>query len=93
MIIQEACYAFGGRDRDVTKRHTHAAVELIQVKQGTGSVLKSNRSYPLAPDRLYIIDARCPHIVYPEDCDQYVRNKIVIDFSSFHDFCTNEGVH
>lgn len=93
MIFREACYALVGKDSDLTKRHTHQVVEFIQVKQGSGSVLKSNRSYPLEAGFLYIIDARCPHIVYPQNCEEYIRNKIVIDFTSFCDFCDGIGLN
>ena len=43
----------------------------------------------------YIIDARNAHIVYPqpEDCRDYIRNKIVIDADSFESFCKDIGIY
>ncbi len=43
---------------------------------------------------IYIIDARNAHIVYPqpEDCNNYIRNKLVIDADTFVDFCKKIGI-
>ena len=44
---------------------------------------------------IYIIDARNAHIVYPqpEDCRNYIRNKIVIEADSFERFCKSIGIY
>ena len=92
MKINEYFYHLKGKDDFVTKNHSHNEIELIQVICGNGSVLKSDKSFMLKSGYLYIIDARKPHIVYPDDTDTYVRNKIVIDADSFLSFCEETGL-
>ena len=93
--INEAFYHLQGKDIFVQKRHAHNEIELIQVVNGNGMVLKNDKSYPLQSQHIYVIDARNAHIVYPqpEDCKDYIRNKIVIDADSFEDFFQNIGIY
>ena len=74
-----------GKDRFVQKKHSHNEIEFIQVINGNGLVLKNDKTYVLQNQHLYLIDARNTHIVnpQPEDCSNYIRNKIVIDADSF----------
>ena len=83
--INEAVYHFQGKDMFVQKKHSHNEIEFIQVINGNGLVLKNDKTYVLQNQHLYIIDARNTHIVnpQPEDCSNYIRNKIVIDADSF----------
>ena len=92
MKINEYFYHLKGKDDFVTKNHSHNEIELIQVIEGQGTVLKSDKTFGLKSGYLYIIDARKPHIVYPADTDAYVRNKIVIDADSFTEFCNETGL-
>ena len=93
--INEAFYHLQGKDMFVQKNHSHNEIELIQVVNGNGMVLKNDRSYPLQSQHIYVIDARNAHIVYPqpEDCKDYIRNKIVIDADSFVAFCKEIGIY
>lgn len=83
--INEAFYHLQGKDRFVQKKHSHNEIEFIQVINGNGLVLKNDKTYILQNQHLYLIDARNTHIVnpQPEDCSNYIRNKIVIDADSF----------
>ena len=92
--INEYFYHLQGRDLFVHKNHTQNEIELIQVINGNGIVLKNDKTYLLKSQHLYVIDARNAHIVYPqpEDCTNYIRNKIVIDADSFVDFCEKTGM-
>ncbi|MBE6637641.1 MAG: helix-turn-helix domain-containing protein [Ruminococcaceae bacterium] len=91
-MILEAEYRLLGRDNYVTKNHTHNAIELIECIHGEGTVLKSDRSYPLQNRMLYLIDARRPHVVYPLDSERYRRNKIVLEADAFERFCHEIGL-
>ena len=86
--INEYFYRLQGKDLFVHKNHSHNEIELIQVVSGNGTVIKKDKTYVLQSQHIYSIDARQAHIVYPqpEDCLDYVRNKIVIDADSFVDF-------
>ncbi len=92
--INEYFYHLKGRDLFVHKNHTQNEIELIQVISGNGIVLKNDKTYLLQSQHLYAIDARNAHIVYPqpEDCTNYIRNKIVIDADTFIDFYTKIGM-
>ena len=92
MKINEFYYHLKGRDNFVTKNHTQNEIELIQVVHGDGTVLKNDMAFQLKSNFLYLIDARHPHIVHPADCDNYVRNKILLDADSFFDFCAETGI-
>lgn len=92
MKINEYFYHLQGRDDFVQKNHTHNEIELIQILSGEGTVLKSDKSYPLKKQFLYFIDARKPHIVHPINCEEYVRNKIVINADSFFSFFREAGL-
>ncbi|MBQ2767448.1 MAG: AraC family transcriptional regulator [Clostridia bacterium] len=83
MKINEYYYHLQGKDNFVTKNHTHNEIEFIEVLSGSGTVLKDDRAYILQSRFLYIIDARKPHIINPINCDEYVRNKIVINADAF----------
>ena len=67
---------------------------MIQVINGNGLVLKNDKTFLLQSQYIYIIDARNAHIVYPEpdDCNDYIRNKIVINADSFLDFFASLGM-
>ncbi|MBQ8509896.1 MAG: AraC family transcriptional regulator [Clostridia bacterium] len=92
MKINEYFFRLKGKDNFVKKNHTHNEIELIQVLCGSGTVLKNDQSYLLQRQNLYIIDARRPHIVHPINCDEYERNKIVIEADSFFAFCREAGL-
>lgn len=94
MQINEYFYHLQGRDLFVQKNHSHNEIEFIQVIEGNGLVLKNDKTYVLRKQHLYVIDARRTHIVYPqpEDCNNYIRNKIVIDADSFMSFYENIGM-
>lgn len=93
--INEAFYHLQGKDMFVQKNHFHNEIELIHVIKGNGIVLKNDKTYPLQSQCVYVIDARNAHIVYPqpEDCNDYVRNKIVLDADSFEFFCSKIGIY
>lgn len=78
----------------VQKSHSHNEIELIEVVSGNGIVIKNDTTFELKSRHIYFIDARNVHIVYPqsENCDDYIRNKIVIDADSFEDFCKGIGI-
>lgn len=86
--INEFFYRLQGKDLFVHKNHSHNEIELIQVVSGNGTVIKKDKTYVLQSQHIYAIDARQAHIVYPqpEDCRDYIRNKIVIDADSFTEF-------
>ena len=92
--INEAFYHLQGKDMFVHKSHSHNEIEFIQVVNGEGIVIKNDKTYELKSNHIYLIDARNVHIVYPkpEDCRDYIRNKIVIDADSFETFCKSIGV-
>ena len=92
--INEYFYRLAGKDMFVHKNHTHDEIEIIQVVSGSGTILKNNKTYPLHSQSVFVIDARFAHIVYPkpEDCADYVRNKIVIGASSLISFCEAVGL-
>jgi len=94
MKITEAFYHLQGKDMFVQKNHSHNEIEIIHVVNGNGMVIKNDLTYQLKSQNIYIIDARNVHIVYPqpEDCNDYIRNKIVIDANSFESFCKNIGI-
>lgn len=92
--INEYFYHLKGKDLFVHKNHSHNEIEFIHVISGNGIVLKNDKTYILQSQYLYVIDARNAHVVYPqpEDCTNYVRNKIVIDADSFINFCVKIGM-
>lgn len=92
--INEYFYRLQGKDLFVHKNHYHNEIEFIQVINGNGVVLKNDKTYILKSQQLYVIDARNAHIVYPqpEDCTNYIRNKLVIDADSFEEFCAKIGM-
>ena len=92
--INEYFYHLKGKDLFVQKNHSHNEIEIIQVISGNGLVLKNDKTYVLKSQYIYVIDARNTHIVYPqpEDCTNYIRNKIVIDADTFIDFYTKMGM-
>ncbi len=83
--INECFYHLQGEDLFVKKKHIQNEIELIQVINGDGIILKNNHTYPLKSQYIYVIDARNTHLVNPEpdNCENYIRNKIVIDADSF----------
>ncbi len=91
--INEYFYRLQGKDLFVHKNHSHNEIEFIQVISGSGTVIKKDKTFVLQSQHIYAIDAREAHIVYPqpEDCKDYVRNKIVIDADSFVDFYRDIG--
>lgn len=91
--INEYFYQLQGKDLFVHKNHSHNEIEFIQVISGNGTVIKKDKTYVLKSQHIYAIDARQAHIVYPqpEDCRDYVRNKIVIDADSFTEFYGDIG--
>ncbi len=92
--INEYFYRLKGKDSFVQKNHSHNEIEFIQVINGDGLVLKNDKTYLLQSQHIYVIDARNAHIVYPEpvDCNNYVRNKIVINADSFVEFYSGIGM-
>ena len=92
MKINEYFYRLKGEDDFVTKNHMHNEIEMIHVISGSGTVLKDDRLYLLQDQFLYIIDSRKPHIVNPSACDDYIRNKIVVDADSFFATCKILGL-
>ncbi len=92
--INEYFYHLQGKDLFVQKNHSHNEIEIIQVISGNGLVLKDDKTYVLQSQYIYLIDARNTHIVYPqpEDCTNYIRNKIVIDADTFINFYTRMGM-
>lgn len=95
MQINEAFYRLQGKDMFVQKNHSHNEIELIQVINGNGIVIKNDSTFELKSQYIYVIDARNAHIVYPqpEDCRNYIRNKIVIEADSFERFCKSIGIY
>ena len=93
--INEAFYHLQGKDMFVQKNHSHNEIEIIQVINGNGIVIKNDSTYELKSQYIYVIDARNAHIVYPqsEDCNDYIRNKIVIEADSFERFCKSIGIY
>ena len=92
--INEYFYHLKGKDLFVQKNHSHNEIECIQVVNGNGFIIKNDKTYIMQSQRLYVIDARNTHIVYPEpkELENYVRNKIVIDADSFESFCSAIGL-
>ena len=92
--INEYFYHLRGRDLFVQKNHSHNEIEFIQVIDGNGFVIKNDNTYILQSQNIYVIDARNTHIVCPEpdDINGYVRNKIVIDATSFENFYSDIGL-
>lgn len=93
--INEAFYHLQGKDMFVQKNHSHNEIELIQVVNGNGIVIKNDATFEMKSQYIYVIDARNAHIVYPqpEDCCDYIRNKIVIEADSFEHFCKSIGIN
>lgn len=92
--INEYFYRLAGKDMYVHKNHTHNEIEIIQVISGSGTLLKNNKTYLLQSQSVFVIDGRVAHIVYPkpEDCSNYVRNKIVIQADSLLKFSETVGL-
>ena len=92
--INEYFYHLQGRDLFVHKNHSHNEIEFIQVISGNGLVLKNDKTFLLKSQHIYVIDARKTHIVnpQPEDCNDYIRNKIVIDADTFTEFYESIGM-
>lgn len=93
--INEAFYHVQGKDLFVQRKHSHNEIEIIQVVNGNGTVIKNDATFELKSQYIYVIDARNTHIVYPkpDDCRDYIRNKIVIDADSFELFCKSIGIY
>ena len=91
--VNETFYQLKGKDMFVLKNHSHNEIEFIYVINGSGTVLKNDKTYPLLSGHIYIIDARNAHIVYPQDCENYIRNKIVIDADSFEFVCKDLNIY
>ena len=92
--INEYFYHLQGKDLFVQKNHSHNEIEFIQVIEGNGLVLKNDKTFLLQSHHIYVIDARNAHIVYPQpdDCNNYIRNKIVVNADSLMNFYTNIGM-
>lgn len=92
--INEYFYHLKGKDLFVHKNHSHNEIEFIQVINGNGLVLKNDKTFLLKSQYIYVIDARNAHIVnpQPEDCNNYIRNKIVINADSFIKYYKDIGM-
>jgi len=92
--INECFYRLQGKDMFVQKKHLHNEIEFIHVINGNGLVLKNGRTFRLESQHIYVIDARNTHLVYPkpDNCNDYIRNKLVIDADSFMEFYTDLGM-
>lgn len=78
--FEEFAYRQAGGASLVDHRHVNGdGYELIQVLSGEGSALIFDRTYPLRPGALLLIDASYPHCLHPADMTGYVRSKLILD--------------
>ena len=65
-------------DDDYNCHHSHDdSIEIIQVLQGTGSIMLGNRLGRFQAGDVYIIDANTVHATSPDDPEIYIRNKLL----------------
>lgn len=78
--FEEFAYRQAGGASLINHRHVNGdGYELIQVLSGEGSALIFDRTYPLRPGALLLIDASYPHCLHPADMNGYVRSKLILD--------------
>ena len=85
MQISELKYHQAGEDPMSGVRHAAGGHSIIlQVVEGSGSVVMNNRLFPLSPGTVLLIDAGCVHSTSPKYPERYVRNKIILCKDELH---------
>ncbi len=78
-LIREIAHHQQGRAPSVHHSHTDSdSLEVIQIVSGDGNALIGDRTYPLSPGILLLIDSSNIHSLNPQNVDNYCRNKLIV---------------
>ena len=73
-------YRDSGPDDLNNKKHSHGnCYEMLFVRAGSGVIMVKNKLFPIKPDGLYFINGMDIHCSSPENPDEYIRSKLVIE--------------
>lgn len=75
-VALEIAYRQTGKDPQLYAMHTHDGFEILQILEGTGSVIINDHIYDLKPGAVFIINGESFHCTFPSDISNYVRNTI-----------------
>jgi AraC family transcriptional regulator len=90
--IKELRYHQVGSDPMNGIRHASSAYcNILQIVEGSGSVVMNNRLFPLAAGSVFLIDAGCVHSTSPKYADRYMRNKIIIKKRCLQELLSSNG--
>lgn len=62
-----------------THHHHNNTIEFIHIAEGRGKILIADNIYEFSSGDMFIFDAEAVHCTYPENPQEYVRNKLIID--------------
>lgn len=81
-----------GQQALIDHRHVNAdSYEIILVLSGSGSILLLDRTWPLQPGALVLIDASSPHCIRPDNVGGYLRSKVIVDKAFLQQFLLLSG--
>lgn len=75
-VALEIAYRQSGKDPQLYAMHTHDGFEILQVLEGSGSVIINDHIYDLAPGTVFIINGESFHCTNPNEITTYIRNTI-----------------
>ena len=94
MLVREITVAQRGLDSLSGVKHTmENCVELIQVLDGKGHFLMGGELVPLRRGVVLLIDSHCLHCSAPEEGEEYVRSKVILDRDGFLQLCELGGTN
>jgi AraC-like DNA-binding protein len=75
-VVQEIAFQYSGKDPQLYAMHTHGGFEILQIIEGSGSVIVNDKIYDLTPGAIFVINGESFHCTYPNEITHYVRNTI-----------------
>ncbi len=75
-VALEIAYRQSGKDPQLYAMHTHGGFEILQILEGSGSVIINDHIYDLAPGAVFIINGESFHCTNPNEITNYIRNTI-----------------
>jgi len=75
-LLIEAAYRVTDTKSSTTNYHYHNGYEIFQVWSPDGSVLVEEKSYPVRPGYIYIVNSLELHCVRPVPNSPYIRSKV-----------------
>lgn len=75
-VALEIAYRQFGKDPQLYALHTHDGFEILQILEGSGSVIINDHIFDLKPGAVFVINGESFHCTYPNEISNYVRNTI-----------------